>query len=422
MRVNDASNWERAEISSRLGAHLLHPLRHLSVEVPGQIHQQPARPGDAVHLLSGRRLPRDHRPPRHRPARRRHRRLQGAALAAQGPDRLGSAAPRRAGQVHAGRRAVHHRQRARPGAAEARRARRRRGSSARSPRATSSIRDESGATLLEPRRCRLVPGEAVAAVGPVGAGGEYLAEAFARLLEPAAGRMLVDGTPIETLPDSVTGRRIGYAEANTYFPQSSLRDSLIYGLRHAPLQASGEGLRARSGAGASRRSPPATPKSTSPTTGSTTRRPAPPAPRICSTRLREVLRGRRPRERRLPPRAAQPAARGAARPSCRAASWRRATISASGSTQAQAEHYVEVFDPDRYIVNASVMENLVFGVADHRGARRRGSRTIPTWSPTIAETGLEREARRDGAQDRRDADRPVRRSRARTIPCSSAWT
>src|SRR6185295_17460720 len=38
----------------------------------------------------------------------------------------------------------------------------------------ASIRDESGATLLEPSTVKLMRGEAVAAVGPVGAGGEYL--------------------------------------------------------------------------------------------------------------------------------------------------------------------------------------------------------------------------------------------------------
>jgi putative ABC transport system ATP-binding protein len=99
-----------------------------------------------------------------------------------------------------------------------------------------SVRDESGSNLLEPTTVRLMPGEHVAAVGPVGAGGEYLAEALARLQDPASGRILFDGTPIDTLPDSSLGRLVGYAEANTYLPQSSLRDSLIYGLRHAPLK------------------------------------------------------------------------------------------------------------------------------------------------------------------------------------------
>ena len=148
-------------------------------------------------------------------------------------------------------------------------------------------------------------GEAVAAVGPVGAGGEYLAEAFARLLEPATGRILVDGTPIETLPDSVTGRRIGYAEANTYFPQSSLRDSLIYGLRHAPLRPTEKDAREERRR-RSRRSPPATPKSTSRDDWIDYEAAGATGPEDLLVRLREILVDRRPRERRLPARAAQP--------------------------------------------------------------------------------------------------------------------
>ena len=81
-----------------------------------------------------------------------------------------------------------------------------------------------------------------------------------------------------------------------------------------------------------------------------------------------------------------------------------------------------MFDPDRYVVNASVKENLVFGVADSEALGGARSKTIPTWSPIIAETGLEEKLVAMGLQDRRDPDRPVRRPRARTIRCSSAWT
>ena len=48
------------------------------------------------------------------------------------------------------------------------------------------------------------------------------------------------------------GRRIGYAEANTYFPQATLRDSLIYGLRHAPLNVAGLGRQATRGSSATK--------------------------------------------------------------------------------------------------------------------------------------------------------------------------
>ena len=57
------------------------------------------------------------------------------------------------------------------------------------------MRDDSGASLLDSTSLRLAPGEAVAAIGPVGAGGEYVAEALVRLVEPASGRITLDGQP-----------------------------------------------------------------------------------------------------------------------------------------------------------------------------------------------------------------------------------
>ncbi len=226
----------------------------------------------------------------------------------------------------------------------------------------ASIRDDSGATLLEATTVSLTPGETVAAVGPVGAGGEYLAEAFARLAEPASGRILIDGSPIETLPDSFTGRRIGYAEANTYFPQGSLYDSLIYGLRHAPLKVHEKNSREeklrRAEAYASGN--PVTDVdddwvdyAAAAATGA----------EDLLTRLREVLvvvdlEGdvyRLGLRIRIPPALLEEMSGRvlAARDEFR-----------ERLERAQGEQYVEMFAPDRYVVNASVIENLVFGVAD----------------------------------------------------------
>ena len=110
IHVHDTSNYERADISARLGAHLQDPLRSLPVEVPGQVHQQLPRPGDAVPVLFDRRLSGAQGQSRHRPAGRRHRRLQGPARPAEGADRLGPGASGRAGQISAGRRAIQRRQ------------------------------------------------------------------------------------------------------------------------------------------------------------------------------------------------------------------------------------------------------------------------------------------------------------------------
>ena len=248
------------------------------------------------------------------------------------------------------------------------------------------IRDESGATLLDSTSVTLKRGEAVAAAGLVGAGGEYLAEAFARLVEPASGRVLVDGAAIETLPDSVTGRRIGYADAGTYFPQASLLDSLIYGLRHAPLRViekdpREERLRRLEALAAGN------PETDVADDWIDYEAAGAAGPEDLLERLREVLTivdlesdvyrlGLRSRM-----------------PESQSESLASRILSAREDfrerlAKSQTEHYVEMFDPDRYVVNASVKENLVFGVAvgEALGGRLEDH---PYVVSVVSKTGLE---------------------------------
>ena len=248
------------------------------------------------------------------------------------------------------------------------------------------IRDESGATLLNSTTFSLKCGEAVAAEGAVGAGGEYLAEALARLVEPASGRVLVDGTPIETLPDSVIGRRIGYADGSTYFPQATLLDSLIYGLRHAPLRLveknpREERLRRLEALAAGN------PETDVADDWVDYEAAGASGTEDLLIRLREVLTvvdlegdvyrlGLRSRM-----------------PEGQIESLSSRILEARDDfrerlAKSQAEHYVEMFDPDRYVVNASVKENLVFGVADAEALAGR-LEDHPYLVSVITETGLE---------------------------------
>ena len=98
-----------------------------------------------------------------------------------------------------------------------------------------TLSDDSGAPLLRHVTLEIKPGETVAIVGNSGSGAEALAEAFARLIWPEQGRITIDGKDILELPESVTGRRIAYAASDTYFFHGTLRDNLLYGLKHAPL-------------------------------------------------------------------------------------------------------------------------------------------------------------------------------------------
>lgn len=98
-----------------------------------------------------------------------------------------------------------------------------------------TLSDDSGARLVDHVSVEIRPNETVAIVGPNGSGAEAFAEALGRIVWPDSGRISIDGRDLLELPESITGRRISYASADTYFFHGTLRDNLLYGLKHAPL-------------------------------------------------------------------------------------------------------------------------------------------------------------------------------------------
>ena len=66
-------------------------------------------------------------------------------------------------------------------------------------------------------------------------GAEAFAEALSRLVWPESGRITAGSIDLLDLPESVTGRRMAYASSDSYLFQGTLRDNLLYGLKHAPL-------------------------------------------------------------------------------------------------------------------------------------------------------------------------------------------
>ncbi len=98
-----------------------------------------------------------------------------------------------------------------------------------------SLMDDSGAKLLDRVSLQIHPGEKVAVVGTAASGAEAFAEALGRLVWPESGRITAGSTDLLDLPESVTGRRMAYASSDSYLFQGTLRDNLLYGLKHAPL-------------------------------------------------------------------------------------------------------------------------------------------------------------------------------------------
>ena len=99
-----------------------------------------------------------------------------------------------------------------------------------------TLADDSGARTLEHLSIQFAPGEFTAIIGGAAAGGEALAEALGRTVWPETGRITVGKTDLLDLPESVTGRLITYVSSDGYFFFGSLRDNLLYGLKHAPLR------------------------------------------------------------------------------------------------------------------------------------------------------------------------------------------
>ncbi|TIU69234.1 MAG: ABC transporter ATP-binding protein, partial [Mesorhizobium sp.] len=98
-----------------------------------------------------------------------------------------------------------------------------------------SIADDGGALLLDRISVQVKPGETVALVSTATGGAEALAEAFARLNRPKGGKVASGAHDLLELPEAVTGRRMSYASSDVFLFQASLRDNLLYGLKHAPL-------------------------------------------------------------------------------------------------------------------------------------------------------------------------------------------
>jgi ABC-type multidrug transport system fused ATPase/permease subunit len=82
---------------------------------------------------------------------------------------------------------------------------------------------------------RVAPGEHVALVGTGHSGKEDLAQLLARLNLPSGGRLNIAGVSFNDVHQAVPGRRIAYAAQNAHIFSGSLAHNLYYGLKHQPL-------------------------------------------------------------------------------------------------------------------------------------------------------------------------------------------
>ena len=102
--------------------------------------------------------------------------------------------------------------------------------------ANLGVTDDTGATLVQRTSFTLPIAGQTAVVGLVNSGAETTSEVLARLLMPTHGRVELAGNDVEGMSEAVLGRRLAYVGPDPYIAQASIRDSLLYGLRHVPLR------------------------------------------------------------------------------------------------------------------------------------------------------------------------------------------
>lgn len=99
-----------------------------------------------------------------------------------------------------------------------------------------SLSGEAGTKILDGVSFEVGLEQHVAVLGSHASGAGELAQLLARLLAPSSGRIEVGGVDITKAPESVTGRALAYVGPSAYLFPVSVRDNLVYGLKHYPLR------------------------------------------------------------------------------------------------------------------------------------------------------------------------------------------
>jgi ABC-type multidrug transport system fused ATPase/permease subunit len=99
-----------------------------------------------------------------------------------------------------------------------------------------SLIDEDGVRALDGATAEFPGGSHVAVVGAGDSGKGELAMVIAGLLSPTGGSVMLGDRDIKTLPRAVTGQRIAYVGPGVHIQGGTLADALAYGLKHRPVR------------------------------------------------------------------------------------------------------------------------------------------------------------------------------------------
>ena len=96
------------------------------------------------------------------------------------------------------------------------------------------VEKEEGVRLVDGASINLTLPTHAAILGSGASGRDEFARLLARQESPRSGSIMLGDKSLASLPDSIAGRRIGYAASQTYLGSGSIRDVLIYPLLRRP--------------------------------------------------------------------------------------------------------------------------------------------------------------------------------------------
>jgi putative ABC transport system ATP-binding protein len=99
-----------------------------------------------------------------------------------------------------------------------------------------SLAGEAGTKLVDGVSFECGLDQHVAIVGVHASGGSELTQMLARLVVPTGGTIEMGGIDMIKAPEAVTGRATGYVGPAPYLFPTTVRDNLLYGLKHRPVR------------------------------------------------------------------------------------------------------------------------------------------------------------------------------------------
>jgi putative ABC transport system ATP-binding protein len=102
--------------------------------------------------------------------------------------------------------------------------------------ANLSLVDDTGTRVVDHVSFEAGLDQHVAIVGRPGSGASELAQILGRVMYPSTGSVELGGVDVTRAPEAFTGRAIGYVAAHAYLFPARVRDNILYGLKNRPIR------------------------------------------------------------------------------------------------------------------------------------------------------------------------------------------